>query len=553
MDQGYTNPTTFNEPVQKNVNIPFSYTGQAEVKKEEANSDIVLVGKKSEDECISVDVDNKKVYVKRTTTYTINSTVDASNVANCVKLSASNGFTITTNSFGLCQQNGLSISVDPVSIDVQASKTFEQGSVTYEEDDGSKDVQKTVVKTYGPTTETGTVNVTVRSATKAIKSVDTNINNVNDNSSYNNIQQISIDDVLDQSILVIAETTNQDPTLPPNDCTNWVDVSDPYSDFYTYWCRLYKVVLTQQQELKQLPYSVFKDISQSCDDLNHIKHLESINEEEGGDGEGEGDGEGSGEGEQEGDGEQEGEEAPGKVKRTDAVDESAWQTIDESYLIELDPNAVYSTTNQVDAGNDNVRGLCAATCWGVYLLPVKTKSTITLEFSSPMKRGAAKKGQYYIKSPGQESCTNIIHKCPGATGIDVGKYGALCPSEDETLDVKCEQLTPCNEGGAVMIKPWIIHKNLIQANEIITLSGEGTVCTDPDILEMSPQSYVKSEGTITKTATMDVETEFDSRVVIGFTCLLNSYSSSYVFTGNNLEAYVFKPITEYVKMKITIE
>ena len=104
-----------------------------------------------------------------------------------------------------------------------------------------------------------------------------------------------------------------------------------------------------------------------------------------------------------------------------------------------------------------------------------------------------------------------------------------------------------------MIKPWVIHKNLIQANEIITLSGEGTVCTDPDILEMSPQSYVKSEGTITKTATMDVETEFDSRVVIGFTCLLNSYSSSYVFTGNNLEAYVFKPLTEYVKMKITIE
>jgi hypothetical protein len=133
----------------------------------------------------------------------------------------------------------------------------------------------------------------------------------------------------------------------------------------------------------------------------------------------------------------------------------------------------------------------------------------------------------------------------------------------------CKILMGCNEAGALYIKPWVIHDTAQypeEENSILKFEGKGSVCPAEDgiaaTLALAPKEYVE-KAEEEKTCIIEVggdgegesgKENFNNRIVVGFTCILNSFSSSQVLSGNkNLYSYVFKPTTEYVKMTIKIE
>lgn len=319
-----------------------------------------------------------------------------------------------------------------------------------------------------------------------------------------NYDNVTMSEAFNYSVQTLQDTSTQWIVIP-EECKNWVEITEPGDDVYKYWCRVHAILYTYNpiEKYTEIPFQIFKELDDSCG-IASVKHyLTDIK----------------------------------KVERNNSITEEAWRTIDEQYLLELDPN-------QYNNG-DSKRGLYTATYWCTYLLPVNTQSTIKLKFESPLKRGAVKKGQYKLKVPG-ETCMDEIETCAMEPSSESYKtYGANCSSNN----ADCTYITKCNEGGALMIKPWIVHKNVVTGG-IIELKGQGTVCRDSSF-QLQPLDYVNLAGQ-TGECEFVVDPGFSSRVTIGFTCLLNSWSSDYILESNNLENYVFSPIIEYVKMSLTI-
>lgn len=319
-----------------------------------------------------------------------------------------------------------------------------------------------------------------------------------------NYDSVTMNEAFNYSVQTLQDTSTQ-WIVVPEECKNWVDVSVPGEDVYRYWCRVHALLYTYNPNGKyiEIPFQVFKELDDSCDTVSVKQYLTSIK----------------------------------KVDRNNSITEEAWRAIDEQYLLELDPN-------QYSADGSN-RGLYTATYWCTYLLPVNTQSTIKLKFESPLKRGAVREGLYKLKVP-TESCIDTISTCQTEpSSSDYKTYGASCDSNES----ECTYITDCNEGGALMIKPWIVHKSIV-TGDIIELKGQGTICKD-DSFQSEPLDYVNQAGQSGEHEFV-VNPGFSSRVTIGFTCLLNSWASDYVLESNNLENYMFQPSIEYVKMSLTI-
>lgn len=319
-----------------------------------------------------------------------------------------------------------------------------------------------------------------------------------------NYDNVTMSEAFNYSVQTLQDTSTQ-WIVVPEECKNWVEVTEPGDDVYKYWCRVHAILYTYNPTGKytEIPFQVFKELDDSCDTVSVKHYLTAIK----------------------------------KVERNNLITEAAWRTINEQYLLELDPNQYNNSGSK--------RGLYTATYWCTYLLPVNTPSTIKLKFESPLKRGAVKKGQYKLKVPG-ENCMDAIATCPTAPSSGSYKtYGANCNSND----ADCTYITECNEGGALMIKPWIVHKNVV-TGDIIELKGQGSICRD-DSFQLQPLDYVNQSGQ-TGEYEFVVNPGFSSRVTIGFTCLLNSWANDYIFESNNLENYMFQPSIEYVKMSLTI-
>lgn len=340
-----------------------------------------------------------------------------------------------------------------------------------------------------------------------------------------NYNKASMMDMLDYSINVLQDTGGP-ADMDEDKCTEWVDISKENEDFKTFWCQIYKSLEIIQNESIEFDYDTFA-ITDSCDVFSYdTKVISSLTPTQ-------------------------------NNQDKEDLSEEAWKTIDQDFAIELDPNYLHPeapayTPNE--STNSNIRGIAVATVWGIYLVPSKVDTNIKLTFSSPMTRGALLKNQFRLKVP--DIICNDNFMC---NGNYIKPQLASCGNEDLN---NCRYITQCNNGGKLLIKPWVIHDTII-AGDVLELEGKANICNIDDS-EYEVKDYLDKGGqTVTTTIAVKnssstglpgTDDNFNNRIIIGCTFILTSFDSTGQATGsNNLLREAFIPKKEYVKMNIKFE
>lgn len=342
-----------------------------------------------------------------------------------------------------------------------------------------------------------------------------------------NYNKASMMDMLNYSINVLEETGGPSD-MDEDKCIEWVDVSKENEDFKTFWCQIYKSLEVLDYKKIEFDYDTFNTIFSTCDVVSYdTKVISSLT-------------------------------TTITTQDKEDLSKEAWKPIDQNFAIELDPNYAHPMAPESEfhtTTNSNIRGIAVATVWGIYLVPSKVDTNIKLTFSSPMTRGALLKNQFRLKVP-DVICTDDF-MCNGK--IDYSKP-QLAPCGNTHSD--CIYITECNKGGKLLIKPWVIHDDII-SGDVLELEGKADIC-NIDATEYGAKEYLDKGGQ-TVTTTIPVRNSasesllgkgesFNNRIIIGCTFILTSFDGTGQATGsNNILREAFTPRKEYVKMNVKFE